>query len=164
MRVAPATLAEANAWIEEHHAHHHRVPGMKFAVKVVDDDGKVLGVAVASRPVSRKLDDGLTLEVTRLCTDRERNAGSMLLGSIGRAAQALGYHRLVSYTMERERGTVFMAAGWKAIVTTHARSYWQQREGRQLTMAVVKTKGSTDGCKVRWERLLLTKQNKEVTP
>lgn len=38
------------------------------------DGEKIVGVAIVGRPVSRYLDNGLTLEVNRLCTDGTRNA------------------------------------------------------------------------------------------
>jgi hypothetical protein len=47
----------------------------KFAVGA-SVDGKLVGVAIAGRPVARRLDDGKTLEVLRVCTDgssREAN-------------------------------------------------------------------------------------------
>ena len=59
----------------------------------------VVAVAIVGRPCSRVLDDGWTAEVTRLCALPEtRNACSMLYAAYWRAARALGYRKLVTYT------------------------------------------------------------------
>ena len=71
-----------------------------------------MGVAIVGRPVSRYLDDGLTLEVNRLCTTGEQNACSMLYGAAARAAKAMGYHKIITYTLDSEPGTSLRAAGW----------------------------------------------------
>src|SRR5262249_13579244 len=41
--------------------------GHKFSLAVSQED-EIVGVAIVGRPVSRMLDDGRTLEVTRCCT------------------------------------------------------------------------------------------------
>ena len=57
----------------------HNLPtvGGKFAVGAAVD-GKLVGVAIAGRPVARRLDDGKTLEVLRVCTDGTPSANSFL--------------------------------------------------------------------------------------
>lgn len=77
LELIPMTLREANAFVEQHHRHHKPVVGHKFSIGVSDGE-KVVGVAIVGRPVGRFLDDGWTLEVTRLCTDGTHNACSML--------------------------------------------------------------------------------------
>lgn len=61
------------------------------------------------------LDNGVTLEVTRTCTDGTRNANSMLYGAIVRAATALGYHKCVTYTQHDESGASLRGAGWTCV-------------------------------------------------
>jgi len=75
-------------------------------------DGALAGVAIVGRPVSRYLDDGLTLEVTRLCTDGTKNACSFLYGAAWRAAKALGYKKIITYTLATETGASLKATGW----------------------------------------------------
>lgn len=113
--VTPIGLDEANAMVATMHRHHAPVPGCKFCVAVSDQDGKVRGVAIVGRPVARHLDDGWTLEVNRCCTDGAKNACSMLYGSAWRAAKALGYSRLITYTLPDEGGASLRAAGWKLL-------------------------------------------------
>ena len=67
----PVSLREANAFVEQHHRHHKGVAGHKFSIGCIQD-GQLVGVAIIGRPVSRYLDNGLTLEVNRLCTIRSR--------------------------------------------------------------------------------------------
>ncbi len=122
--IVPTTLAEANEFVSHYHRHHRPVVGHKFSIAVADNDG-VHGVAIVGRPVARRLDDGWTLEVNRCCTDGARNACSMLYGAAWRAAQALGYRRLYTYTLESEGGASLRAVGWKPTpATTKAGQGW----------------------------------------
>lgn len=115
LTLTPINLDEANAFVAKHHRHHKPVRGAKFAVAVSDTDGQVRGVAIVGRPVSRMLDKGWTLEVNRVATDGARNACSMLYGATWRAAKALGYTRLITYTLPEEGGASLRGAGWKLI-------------------------------------------------
>lgn len=112
LAVRPVTLDEANTFVELKHRHHTRVVGHKFSIGITDEDG-LRGVAVAGRPVARHFDDGFTLEVTRLCTDGVNNGPSLLLGAVRKAAKAMGYRRLITYSMQEEGGVSLRAAGWK---------------------------------------------------
>jgi hypothetical protein len=96
--------------------------GWKFGIGV-NDGREVRGVITVGRPVSRRFDDGMTLEVTRCCTDGAKNAASMLYGAAWRAAKSLGYTRIVTYTLEAEPGTSLTAAGWKALYVTPGRTW-----------------------------------------
>lgn len=71
-----------------------------------------MGVVIAGRPVSRYLDNGFILEVTRLCTTGEKNACSMLYSAVARAAKAMGYQKVITYILETESGASLRAAGW----------------------------------------------------
>lgn len=112
--LCPISLAEANAFVAQHHRHHRPVTGHKYSIACIDGE-KIVGVAIVGRPVSRYLDDGWTLEVTRLCTDGTKNACSMLYAAAWRAARAMGYKRLVTYILESEPGTSLKAAGWRCV-------------------------------------------------
>lgn len=86
-------------------------------------DDKIVGVAIVGRPVSRHRDDGVTLEITRLCTDGTRNACSFLYGACARAAFALGFKRIGTYILASENGASVKAAGWRLIGETPGRSW-----------------------------------------
>jgi hypothetical protein len=114
LALLPITLADANAFVQRLHRHHPPVVGHKFSLAAVKG-GQVVGVAIIGRPVSRVRDDGLTLEVTRLCTDGTRNACSFLYGAAARATFALGYRRIGTYTLPSEGGASLRAAGWQLV-------------------------------------------------
>lgn len=122
LRAVPLSLAEANEFVARHHRHHKRVTGHKFSIGAALHDA-IVGVCIVGRPVSRHRDDGMTLEVTRLCTSGERNACSFLYGCAARAAFALGYSRIGTYILKTEVGASVRAAGWKLIGETPGRSW-----------------------------------------
>ena len=67
LSLVPVSLKDANAFVAEHRRHHKPTRGHKFSIGCASD-GRLVGVAIVGRPVSRYLDNGLTLEVNRLCT------------------------------------------------------------------------------------------------
>ena len=111
LTLIPVPLSEANAFVAMHHRTHKPVTGHKFSIGCTEN-GRLVGVAIVGRPVSRHLDDGLTLEVNRLCTTGEKNVCSMLYSAAARAAKAMGYHKIITYTLDIEPGTSLRAAGW----------------------------------------------------
>lgn len=123
LRVVPCDLDEANAFVAQHHRHHRPVPGHKFSLAVADEAETIRGVAIVGRPVARALDDGLTLEVVRVATDGCKNACSALYGAARRAAFALGYARLGTYTLASESGASLRASGWKVVGEVKGRSW-----------------------------------------
>ena len=123
LQLVPVTFTEASQFVATHHRHHRPAVGHKFSIGVAD--GTVLvGVATVGRPVARHFDDGRTLEVNRTATDGTPNANSMLYGASARAAFALGYLRLVTYTQEGETGSSLRGAGWKVVAERPARAGW----------------------------------------
>lgn len=147
MELAPTTLKEANAFIDAHHRHHRAVVGWRCGVAVVEA-GEVVGCAILGRPVARGADDGRTAEITRLCVidTAPRNAVSMLYGAMCRAAKALGYKRVITYTLESEPGTSLRASGFVSAGLTAGGS-WSRPSRPRIDMAPT--------CrKQRWERSL----------
>lgn len=113
MRVRPITRNAATAWLREHHRHLQReVAGWLFGVEILNDSGERVGVACASRPRARALQDGLTVEIVRVCTDGTPNACSFAYGALRRAAVTLGYERVITYTRTDEPGSSVRAAGF----------------------------------------------------
>ena len=147
LELVPITLAEANAFVREYHRHHAPVPGAKFCVAVArgkeDEESSICGVAIVGRPVARLLDDGWTLEVNRTCTDGTKNANSMLYGACRRAAFALGYKRLITYTLSEESGVSLTAAGWRCIGEAGGGT-WSRKNRPRVDTHPMQTK-------LRWE-------------
>jgi hypothetical protein len=111
LALKPITLREANEFVAQHHRHHKPTTGHKFSIGV-QANGQLVGVAICGRPVSRYLDDGFTLEISRVCTDGTKNACSMLYGACTRAAKAMGYRRVITYILESEPGASLKASGF----------------------------------------------------
>lgn len=123
LRLVPVTFAEAREFIAAWHRHHDPPPGHKFSIGVASGD-VLVAVAMVGRPVARHFDNGLTLEVNRTCTDGTPNANSMLYGAATRAAWALGYRRLITYTQAGESGASLRAARWTIVAERPARGNW----------------------------------------
>lgn len=111
--VVPVELKEANRIIAAWHRHHQPVQGHRFSLACVDQAGMVCGVAVIGRPVARLAGSPRdVLEVSRVATDGTKNACSVLYGGAARAAKAMGYLRIQTYTLPEEGGASLRAAGW----------------------------------------------------
>lgn len=114
MTIVPISLDEANAFVEQYHRHHKATQGHKFSIGLSDGE-KIRGVAIVGRPVSRFLDDGWTLEVTRCCTDGIPNGCSKLYRTAWEATRILGYRRLITYTLKEEGGASLRGAGMRLV-------------------------------------------------
>jgi len=132
VNVTPIEFAEACAFVRQWHRHHAPPQGHKFSI-AASVDGEVVGVAIVGRPVSRMLQDGWTLEVTRLATDGTKNACSFLYGAAWRAARGLGFRRLITYILDSEPGTSLRAAGWRLVGTTQGGGLGADQVGQGWT-------------------------------
>jgi len=124
LELVPVSFGDACAFVEAHHRHHDAPRGHKFSIGVAVQ-GVLVGVAIVGRPVSRVLQaEGDALEVVRTATDGTPNANSKLYGAAWRAAQALGYTRLITYTQHGESGASLRAAGFRVVAQRPARRGW----------------------------------------
>ncbi|MFI9052448.1 XF1762 family protein [Streptomyces sp. NPDC053427] len=124
LHLVPLRQKDAREFVAAWHRHHRPPPGAVFSVGAADDDGVLRAVAMVGRPVARMLDNGQTLEVTRTATDGTANANSLLYGAAWRAAQALGYTRLITYTQAGESGASLRGAGWRVLAQRPPRRGW----------------------------------------
>ncbi len=156
MYIKPCTITDAKAFIATHHRHNAPPMTGLFATSVVDHRNAVVGVGVCSRPVARALNDGWTCEISRVCTDGTPMACSMIYGSLCRAAKALGYRKVVTYTLKREPGTSLKASNFKQAGETKGRTWDTPTRRRNLKVmdlfGTVKKYQPED--KYRWERNL----------
>lgn len=143
LELCPVTLREARAFVTAHHRHHEAPQGGLFAVGC-SDGSAIVGVAIIGKPVARMADDDYTAEVTRLCTLGGRDVCSMLYGASWRACRALGYRRLITYTLAEEGGTSLRAAGWRCIGEAGGGSWSRKARPRVDTHPTQ--------VKLRWER------------
>ena len=142
LSLVPITLREACAFVAEHHRHHEPPRGCIVCVGAAVES-RVVGVAIVGRPVSRALQDGWTAEVTRVATDGERNACSFLYGAAWRACRALGYRRLVTYTLPEEGGASLRGAGFRCLGEAGGGS-WSRKARPRIDSAPMQRK-------LRWE-------------
>lgn len=147
LSVVPMTLKEANEFVLNFHRHNKPTLGGMFSVGVSDGE-KLIGVAIVGRPVARLLDNGETLEVIRCCVndDAPKGSCSFLYSRCWQAAKALGWKKLVTYTLQSESGSSLRGAGWKVVAELKARDggAWQNRPGRNWQEVVGQAK-------LRWE-------------
>lgn len=145
MLVHPITLGAANGLVALHHRHAGPVVGHLYSLGLFGDDWEALGAVIVGRPVARALDDGTTVEVTRLVTLGARNACSALYGAACREARSRGYQRVVTYTRADEPGTSLRASGFVAVASVRGRSWDVPSRPRRRRPV-------TD--RVRWQRVL----------
>ena len=142
MNFAPISLKQANDFVLAFHRHNKPVTGHKFSIGLFDGE-KLIGVAICGRPVARMADDGLTLEILRVCTDGTRNANSMLYSRVKRTAQAMGYKKVLTYTLSEESGASLRAVGAKKEGIVKAREWSRERRKRDSQEVYKKEK-------IRW--------------
>jgi hypothetical protein len=112
MKAVPLTQRQAAEYVEKNHRHHKPARGDVFRIGA-ELNGCLVGVIQCGRPSARGLQDGTTLEATRLCTDGTENACSFLYAKAARVAKELGYKRIYTYILDSETGTSLKASGWK---------------------------------------------------
>lgn len=155
MKVVPITLRAARAFIAEHHRHNMPPKGWRFGVGL-DMNGELMGVATAGQPVSRVLNDGVTLEVTRVCTVGHKNASTMLYGAVCRAAKAMGYERVITYTLDTEPGVSLRAAGFSEVGRGKgSRSWASKTNGGRFEATLWGKRLIPEEDRIRWERRLV---------
>jgi hypothetical protein len=117
-------LAAAKRFVTLHHRRHRPPVSGLFAVGAARDDGTLVAVGIAGRPVARAYDDGATVEVRRVASDGTTNTCSMVYAALARAALSLGYRRVVTYTQDGEPGSSLRGAGWRTVAERPARACW----------------------------------------
>lgn len=126
----PLKRDEANAYVKEHHRHNAPVTGDLFRVGLRYGD-EIVGVAMVGRPISKELQnrEPQTCELLRLCVrdGAPRNAIRTLHGAVLRAAWALGYNRVITYTLASESGNTLRDAGYRTLGEKRKGRSWNTR-------------------------------------
>lgn len=113
MIIVPIELKEANTFIEKYHRHNKKVLRDKFRIGL-KQNGELIGVANAGRPIARLLNDGETIEITRVCVKNGyKNACSMLYARMVKICQLMGYKKVITYTLSKESQSSLKAIGAK---------------------------------------------------
>lgn len=137
MQLRPITIRAAKRVVSELHRHLEPPQGAVFALSVWND-GQLVGVALVGRPVARmtalkgEREHKPAIEVIRVATDGTRNACSFLYARAKRAAQALGYVRVLTKTLPAESGASLRAVGARLEGETRAQQW--DRANRRRSM------------------------------
>lgn len=153
MKRVPMSIKEVNRLVRRWHRHNGPTQGGLFALGV-QKRGELVGVAIVGRPLARRLQDGLTCEITRLATDGTLYACSSLLGACVRVARELGYQKIITYTLVEESGTSLRAAGFTPAADVPAAKTWSVPSRPRISETLFGPTDRPTGDKVRWERSL----------
>ncbi len=152
LELVPIDLATAKRFVREHHRHNPKVTGWKVGVGLAN--GELRGVAILSRPISVRVQNAepRTAEIIRTCTLGDKNANSRLYGAMSRAAAALGYTAVITYTRPDESGASLKAAGFvrdEGEFGSRDGQEWHPRQG-----SLIPDDRENSGPKYRWRRVL----------
>lgn len=146
MILTPVTLREAQDFVNKYHRHNVAPRGHKFSIGL-EKDGSLIGVCIVGRPIARESDDGKTAEVLRVCVlEGNQNANSKLYGAAVRACKAMGYTKVITYTLPEESGASLRAAGFTAEGLTQKRPKGWDTPSRRRE----KLERYPEGQKIRW--------------
>jgi hypothetical protein len=145
LRVWPCTVKQAAAYVAKHHRHLPGMGGAMFAAALGPEPGEWWGVGTVGCGAQEWEGTGRAI-ITRTATDGAHNGCSMLLGALARAAKALGYVEVWTYTLPEEPGTSLRAAGFVDMGFSDGGEH--HRESRPRRAAVRPDE------KRRWRRVL----------
>ena len=132
--IVPASLQEANDYLAEHIRRCQPMRGCKFSVGCALD-GELVGAAI----VGRCRDDAQAVQIDRIYTTGGRAAYGMLYGAAARAAQALGYWKIIAFLPADRPDSALRAAGWVRADSVDTNRKWASKT-------------------LRYERLLITRR------
>jgi hypothetical protein len=127
--LGPVDKTTARRFVTDHHRHNEppSAAQVSFAIGLYDGENLV-GVLTAGQPIARGLCDGYTLEINRTCLNGYVvNGNSRLYGAMCRAAKALGYKRVVTYTLQEESGSSLKASGFERFDMDRSHRGWQEK-------------------------------------
>lgn len=151
-KVRPITVKSAQRWVRETHRHLPSVQGGLFATSVWDGDGMVAAGIAGNPPRVWQGTGRIVISRVAAIPDLEpvghhaAPACTMIYGSLCRAAKALGYREIWTYTLPHEDGASLRAAGFRYMGETKGEEW--DRPSRSRAPAVSPTK------KGRWMRQL----------
>ena len=134
LKVVPLSLKEANEFVTKYHRHNKKCQGHKFSLGAIFKN-ELVGVVIVGRPVSRKLDNKLTLEINRNCVldNAPKGTCSFLYSKAIKVWQTMGGKKIITYTLNYESGSSLKAVNFKKekIVQIFKKNTgWTTRENR----------------------------------
>ena len=144
MKIIPISFKAAREFVDLHHRHNRAPAGNKFCLGL-ELEHDLIGVAIAGRPVSRHLDDGLTLEITRVCViEGYPNACSKLYARMVKIARLMGYTSVITYTLDKESQSSLKAIGARIVDEIKPREWTRPKRKRESQPVYSEPK-------IRWE-------------
>lgn len=144
MIIRPISIRDADKFVTAHHRHNKAAANGKFAIGCYLAD-ELIGVGIGGRPRSRKLDNGLTFEVYRVCTDGHKNATSFIYSKMKKIAQQMGYLKIITYTLQDESGASLRAIGATVEKNVEHKKQWNDHGKTKRNIQAV-----TIQLKFRW--------------
>jgi len=150
--IIPITFEKACRFVNMHHRHHFNSHAHKWSIGY-EEEGKLIGVGMIGRPLNRHLDDGLSLEITRVCVlENNPNVCSIIISALCRSAKSMGYKRVYTYTLESESGSSLKGCGFENMATTISKK-WVRHRTIQTKLFTNKLDHLLEN-KIRWGRVL----------
>lgn len=109
--VVPITVKRALRYVKQWHRHLPNLQGGLFAAAIAEGS-EIVGVGIVGNPAQVWQGSG-RIVITRVAVNFAPNGCSMLYGALARAAKALGYREVWTYTLPEEPGTSLRAAGFE---------------------------------------------------
>ena len=158
LKIVPIDLKTANQFVVANHRHNGKVLIHRFSIAVMDGD-RMVGVAIVGNPSARRLDDGKTVEVKRVCTDGTYNACSILYGRCARIAKEMGWERIITYTLQEEGGASLRASGWQVDAVGVGGKHWDVPSRPRVVyeetlFGIQEASYPIDARKTRWIKVL----------
>ena len=120
----------AKAFHRKYHRHLKSLIGHKFSIAAIENN-KTLGIVTVGRPISRILDNGKTLEITRLTSLGSRNLCSQLYSKAIKECKNLNYEKVITYTRIDENGSSVKASNFKFDIISKCKQ-WTGRKQHEI--------------------------------
>lgn len=133
LELRPCAVKEAQRLVRQWHRHLPNVQGGLFAAAIAAGDS-IVGVGIAGNPCRVWQGTGRIYILRIAVRGRIPNGCSMLYGALARAAKALGYTEVWTYTLPDEPGTSLRAAGFEYMGETDGGEWNRPERPRQMAL------------------------------
>ena len=118
----PLKLAEAQAFVAEHHRHSKPLKRHRFSIGV-KTELKIMGIATVDNCSSSWANRHDHMEIRRVCTDGTKNLASFLLGKASMACFCMGARVVFTYTKPYEACSSLLADNWDIDGVSHRKGH-----------------------------------------
>ncbi len=163
----PLKLAEAQAFVAEHHRHSKPLKRHRFSIGVKTELG-IKGIATVDNCSSSWANRHDHMEIRRVCTDGTKNLASFLLGKASMACFCMGAKVVFTYTKPYEACSSLLADNWDIDGVSHRKGHmplirwmkespWEKKiEGYVVDLSTGRRETSEEYRKNKTNRMLKT--------